>query len=62
MTDRSRGTAKQVIIQDHSYGHDYSSGIGNQPSHFNVRPDTNSDTGSVSGMKDHYYFDYRNEK
>ena len=26
-----------VVIQDHSYGHKYANGRGNQPSHFNVR-------------------------
>ncbi|SFB47380.1 HNH/endonuclease VII fold putative polymorphic toxin, partial [Clostridium frigidicarnis] len=52
----------KVVIQDHSYGHYYNSGIGNQPSHFNVRPSTNTKNGAVQGMKDHYYFNYRNKK
>jgi hypothetical protein len=52
----------KVVIQDHSHGHYYNSGIGNQPSHFNVRPSTNTKNGAVQGMKDHYYFDYRNRK
>jgi len=37
----------KVVIQDHSYGHYYNSGIGNQPSHFNVRPSTNTKNGAV---------------
>ena len=45
-----------VVIQDHSYGHRYANGVGNQASHFNVRPITNTKTGKVSGMKGHYYF------
>lgn len=45
-----------VVIQDHSYGHYYESGIGNQPSHFNVRPNTSVNTGSVQGTQDHYYY------
>ncbi|RDU23583.1 HNH/endonuclease VII fold putative polymorphic toxin [Anaerosacchariphilus polymeriproducens] len=52
----------KVVIQDHSYGHYYNSGIGNQTSHFNVRPSTNTKNGAVQGMKDHYYFNYRNRK
>jgi RHS repeat-associated protein len=52
----------KVVIQDHSYGHYYDSGIGNQPSHFNVRPPTNTKNGAVQGMNDHYYFNYRNRK
>ena len=59
-TDAQGNPIHQVVIQDHSYGHFYSSGSGNQLSHLNVRPDTN--TGRVSGMKDHYYFKYRNRK
>ncbi|WP_010074882.1 HNH/endonuclease VII fold putative polymorphic toxin [Clostridium cellulovorans] len=38
----------------------YKSGIGNQPSQFNVRPSTNTKNGKVSGTKERYYFDYRN--
>lgn len=54
---------KTVIIQDHSFGHDFGEGgIGNQPSHHNVRPPENTRTGKVDGMEDHYYFDMRNKK
>ncbi|WP_243002716.1 RHS repeat-associated core domain-containing protein, partial [Lachnotalea glycerini] len=61
-TDAGGNPIKQVIIQDHSYGHSYSDGIGNQSSHFNVRPDNNPKTGGVNGTKEHYYFTYRNKK
>jgi hypothetical protein len=53
---------KNVVIQDHSAGHYYKDGVGDQPSHHNVRPDDNTRTGSVDGMDDHYYFDCRNKK
>ncbi|WP_281220686.1 HNH/endonuclease VII fold putative polymorphic toxin [Melghirimyces thermohalophilus] len=40
--------------------------MGNQGSHHNVRPtDQKGNTlrnGKVDGVKDHYYFDYRNRK
>ena len=52
----------EVIIQDHSYGHEYSSGIGNQGPHYNVRPGINTKNGKVQGLREHYYFDYRNRK
>ena len=45
-----------VVVQEHSYGHRYENGVGNQSSHFNVRPITNTHNGKVSGMKGHYYF------
>ena len=45
-----------VVVQDHSYGHRYKNGVGNQTSHFNVRPITNTKNGKVSGTKRHYYF------
>ena len=54
---------KSVIVQDHSAGHYYNEGgIGDQPSHHNVRPEENTRTGKVDGMDDHYYFDCRNRK
>lgn len=45
-----------VVIQDHSYGHKYESGIGNQTSHFTVRPITKTKNGKVKGTEEHYYF------
>ncbi len=54
---------KNVIIQDHSAGHVFGEGgIGDQPSHHNVRPEDNTRTGKIQGMDDHYYFDCRNKK
>ena len=40
------------MIQDHSAGH----AKGNQESHFNVRPESNTRTGKVPGTKEHYPF------
>ncbi|EON19882.1 RHS family protein [Cupriavidus sp. GA3-3] len=54
---------KNVIIQDHSAGHYYNEGgVGDQPSHHNVRPEDNTRTGKVDGMDDHYHFNCRNKK
>ena len=54
---------KKIVIQDHSAGHNFGEGgIGDQPSHHNVRPAENTRTGKVEGMEDHYYFDKRNNK
>ncbi|KWF78107.1 hypothetical protein WL93_25635 [Burkholderia diffusa] len=54
---------KNVVIQDHSAGHIFGEGgIGDQPSHHNVRPEENTRTGKIRGMDDHYYFDCRNKK
>ena len=54
---------KNVVIQDHSAGHYYGEGgVGDQPSHHNVRPEENTRTGKVDGMSDHYYFNCRNKK
>ncbi|WP_407945308.1 HNH/endonuclease VII fold putative polymorphic toxin [Paraburkholderia antibiotica] len=45
---RSDGTV--VVIQDHGAGHDFGEGgVGNQGPHFNVRPISNTKTGSVDG-------------
>ncbi|CAX61338.1 RHS/YD repeat-containing protein [Erwinia billingiae Eb661] len=46
----------KIIIQDHSAGHSYPGGIGNQGRHLNVRPIENIRTGFVSGTFDHYEF------
>ena len=54
---------KEIIIQDHSLGHDFGEGgTGDQPPHHNVRPIENPRTGKVEGMDDHYYFCDRNRK
>lgn len=54
---------KRVIIQDHWAGHKFGErGVGDQPSHYNVRPPENTRTGKVEGRDDHYYFNKRNKK
>jgi hypothetical protein len=46
-----------IVIQDHSAGHYFNEGgVGDQGSHFNVRPVTNTRTGKVKGTKPHYEF------
>ncbi|WP_027585749.1 HNH/endonuclease VII fold putative polymorphic toxin, partial [Prolixibacter bellariivorans] len=40
----------KVVIQDHSAGHT----IGNVGPHYNVRPESNTRTGKVSGARTHY--------
>ncbi|HAT7515580.1 TPA: DUF4150 domain-containing protein [Kluyvera ascorbata] len=52
----TRADGTKIIIQDHSAGHSYPGGIGNQGSHLNVRPIENTRTGSVPGTFDHYEF------
>lgn len=45
----------KVVVQDHSAGHSFGQkGVGDQGSHFNVRPPENTRTGSVPGTQDHY--------
>ncbi|MBI1906571.1 MAG: PAAR/RHS domain-containing protein [Rhodocyclales bacterium] len=45
----------KVVVQDHSAGHKFGEGgVGDQGSHFNVRPPENTRTGSVPGAQDHY--------
>ncbi len=47
----------KLVIQDHSAGHDFGEGgVGNQGSHINVRPSSNTRTGKVPGTKPHYNF------
>ncbi|WP_262895831.1 HNH/endonuclease VII fold putative polymorphic toxin, partial [Aureivirga marina] len=45
------------VIQDHSAGHSYPGGVGDQGAHFNVRPSENTRTGKVPGTQPHYDFD-----
>ncbi|MFD4000935.1 HNH/endonuclease VII fold putative polymorphic toxin [Streptomyces rubiginosohelvolus] len=45
------------MIQDHGYGHYYGEGgVGDQGSHFNVRPSENPRTGKVPGTAQHYEY------
>ncbi|MFJ9186455.1 HNH/endonuclease VII fold putative polymorphic toxin [Streptomyces anulatus] len=53
----TRRGGDRVIIQDHSYGHYYGEGgVGDQRSHFNVRPFENPRTGKVPGTAQHYEY------
>ncbi|MEU8523631.1 HNH/endonuclease VII fold putative polymorphic toxin [Streptomyces sp. NPDC048577] len=53
----TRSGGDRVIIQDHSYGHYYGEGgVGDQGSHFNVRPFENPRTGKVPGTAQHYEY------
>jgi RHS repeat-associated protein len=50
-----RPDGSTVVIQEHSAGHQFGAGgVGDQGSHFNVRPPENTRSGSVPGTKDHY--------
>ncbi len=53
----TRADGSKVIIQDHSAGHVFEGGVGNQSGHFNARPPENTRTGKVPGTKGHYPFD-----
>ena len=57
LKDSQGNIINTVIVQDHSYGHHYPNGVGDQPSHFNVRPETNPRTGHVQGTQEHYIFE-----
>lgn len=58
-----RVNGKDFVIQDHSAGHNYGAeGVGDQPSHHNVRSASDTRTGAVEGMDDYYYFGCRNNK
>ncbi|MCS0601263.1 HNH/endonuclease VII fold putative polymorphic toxin, partial [Streptomyces sp. LP11] len=53
----TRSDGSKVIIQDHAHGHDFGEGgVGNQESHFNVRPYENPRTGKVPGTAQHYEY------
>ncbi|MGR4051840.1 HNH/endonuclease VII fold putative polymorphic toxin, partial [Kosakonia cowanii] len=52
----TRTDGSKVIIQDHSAGHSYPNGVGDQGPHINIRPIDNIRTGHVPGTSDHYDF------
>ncbi|MCY1019272.1 HNH/endonuclease VII fold putative polymorphic toxin [Pyxidicoccus sp. MSG2] len=52
----TRPDGSKVVIQDHSAGHRFGEGVGDQGPHFNVRPPENTRTGKVPGTLDHYLF------
>ena len=47
---------EEVLIQEHSYGHDKATPKRGAEPHFNVRPPDNPRTGSVPGTHGHYNF------
>ena len=52
---------EETVIQDHSFGHTFDDGVGNQGSHFNVRPADDVRNGSVKGTKPHYDYDKKGD-
>lgn len=52
----TRNDGSKVIIQDHSAGHKFLDGVGNQGSHFNIRPIKNTRTGKLDGTLEHYNY------
>ncbi|NJQ02064.1 HNH/endonuclease VII fold putative polymorphic toxin, partial [Streptomyces zingiberis] len=53
----TREGGDKVIIQDHSAGHQFGEGgVGDQGSHFNVRPFDRPRTGKVGGTAQHYEY------
>ena len=52
---------EEIVIQDHSFGHTFDDGVGNQGSHFNVRPADDVRNGSVKGTKPHYDYDKKGD-
>ncbi|MEU5788768.1 HNH/endonuclease VII fold putative polymorphic toxin [Micromonospora purpureochromogenes] len=52
-----RGGGERVVIQDHSFGHQFGEGgVGDQGRHLNVRPWSNTRTGKVPGTAQHYEY------
>lgn len=52
-----RSNGEKVVIQDHSADHKFGEGgVGDQSSHFNVRPKEQERNGKVENTKDHYQF------
>jgi hypothetical protein len=54
----TRADGSKVLIQDHSAGHNFGAPnrVGDQGSHFNLRPFDTPRTGKVPRTKDHYTF------
>ena len=59
----TREDGSQVLIQDHSAGHKFGrvDRIGDQTTHFNLRPIEQPRNGKVIGAKSHYFFRKKNE-
>ncbi|MFV9671137.1 HNH/endonuclease VII fold putative polymorphic toxin, partial [Pantoea sp. KXB25] len=47
---------KTVVLQEHSLGHEKATPLHGAEPHFNVRPITNLNTGSIPGTHGHYNF------
>ncbi|NVZ21632.1 RHS domain-containing protein, partial [Pseudomonas costantinii] len=54
----TRENGSKVLIQDHSAGHKFGrpDGIGDQKTHFNLRPIEKPRNGKITGTKEHYPF------
>ena len=54
----TRADGSKVLIQDHSAGHKFGrpDGIGDQKTHFNLRPIEKPRNGKITGTKEHYPF------
>ncbi|WDU60654.1 HNH/endonuclease VII fold putative polymorphic toxin [Pseudomonas poae] len=54
----TRADGSKVLIQDHSAGHKFGrpDGVGDQTTHFNLRPIDKPRNGHISGAKEHYNF------
>jgi HNH/Endo VII superfamily nuclease toxins len=53
----TREDGTKIVIQDHSAGHQFGEGgVGDQGSHFNVRPSDDTRNGSIPGAQEHYPF------
>jgi hypothetical protein len=56
----TRPDGTQIVIQDHSAGHQFNEGgVGDQGPHLNVRFPDDRRTGHVPGTKEHYPFQVR---
>nr|WP_082893866.1 HNH/endonuclease VII fold putative polymorphic toxin [Pseudomonas marginalis] len=54
----TREDGSQVLIQDHSAGHKFgrADGVGDQTTHFNLRPIEQPRNGKLSDAEAHYFF------
>lgn len=59
----TRQDGSQVLTQDHSAGHKFGrkDGVGDQKTHFNLRPIEQPRNGKVLGAKAHYFFRRKHE-
>ena len=52
----TRHDGSKVIVEDHSAGHKFLYGVGNQGSHFDIRSIENTRTGKLAGRPEHYNY------